>query len=168
MKICRAEKENIDAIVKIMDEAKRYFKQHDIPQWQNANGYPNAKDVECDIDKGGAWIIQDEMQVIGYSFICVYQDPNYAYIEGKWLNDAPYVVIHRTCVENTYKGKNIASHFIEKAKEICKENNVHNIRVDTHEKNISMQHLLEKNGFKKVGIIYVEDGSPRYAYQLVI
>ncbi len=168
MKICRAKEENIDAIVKIMDEAKQYFKVHDIPQWQNENGYPNAEDVEGDIDKCGAWIIQDERQVVGYSFIDVYQDPNYAYIEGKWLNDSSYVVIHRTCVENAYKGKNIASHFIEKAKDICKEKNVHNIRVDTHEKNISMQHLLGKNGFVKVGIIYVEDGSPRYAYQLVI
>ena len=28
-----------------------------------------------------------------------------------------------------------------------------------------MQHLLEKNGFTRCGIIHVRDGSPRYAYQ---
>ena len=28
-----------------------------------------------------------------------------------------------------------------------------------------MQHVLEKNGFVPCGIIYVEDGSPRIAYQ---
>jgi RimJ/RimL family protein N-acetyltransferase len=40
-----------------------------------------------------------------------------------------------------------------------------NIRIDTHRDNAIMQHLLEKNGFVKCGIIYVEDGSPRIAYQ---
>ena len=28
-----------------------------------------------------------------------------------------------------------------------------------------MRHLLEKNGFKECGIIYVEDGTPRIAFQ---
>ena len=28
-----------------------------------------------------------------------------------------------------------------------------------------MQHLLEENGFTKCGIIHVEDGTPRIAYQ---
>jgi hypothetical protein len=28
-----------------------------------------------------------------------------------------------------------------------------------------MQHLLEKNDYTKCGIIYVDDGSPRIAYQ---
>ena len=29
-----------------------------------------------------------------------------------------------------------------------------------------MQQLLELNGFRRCGIIYVRDGSPRIAYQL--
>ena len=28
-----------------------------------------------------------------------------------------------------------------------------------------MQHLLEENGFTRCGIIHVEDGTPRIAYQ---
>jgi ribosomal protein S18 acetylase RimI-like enzyme len=66
------------------------------------------------------------------------------------------------------KGKNVASLFIEKAKEIGREKDIFNIRIDTHEKNVSMQRMVEKNGFKKTGIIYVKDGSPRYAYQLIV
>jgi len=30
-----------------------------------------------------------------------------------------------------------------------------------------MQHVIEKNGFKKCGIIYVKDGSERIAYELI-
>ena len=39
------------------------------------------------------------------------------------------------------------------------------LRADTHADNKIMQHLLEKNGFTKCGIIHVADGSPRFAYQ---
>lgn len=31
-----------------------------------------------------------------------------------------------------------------------------------------MQHLLDKNGFKYCGIVYVEDGTERIAYQKVV
>ena len=43
-----------------------------------------------------------------------------------------------------------------------------NLRIDTHEKNIPMQGCLAKNGFARCGIIYLEDGDPRIAYQKVI
>ena len=35
----------------------------------------------------------------------------------------------------------------------------------THADNKIMQHLLEKNGFTRCGVIHVRDGSPRFAYQ---
>ena len=38
-------------------------------------------------------------------------------------------------------------------------------RADTHADNKIMQHLLEKNGFTRCGVIHVADGSPRFAYQ---
>ncbi|MDY5094645.1 MAG: GNAT family N-acetyltransferase, partial [Faecalimonas umbilicata] len=40
------------------------------------------------------------------------------------------------------------------------------IRVDTHEANLPMQRLLEKNGFVKCGKIQVADGTERIAFQL--
>lgn len=40
-----------------------------------------------------------------------------------------------------------------------------NIRVDTHKDNLVMQHILEKRGFRRCGIIYVKDGTERIAYQ---
>ena len=37
--------------------------------------------------------------------------------------------------------------------------------MDTHRDNAVMQHVMEKNGFKKCGIIYLLSGDPRVAYQ---
>jgi len=39
--------------------------------------------------------------------------------------------------------------------------------MDTHADNKPMQHLAEKHGFTRCGIIYTGDGSPRIAYELL-
>lgn len=48
----------------------------------------------------------------------------------------------------------------------CKAQIPH-LRIDTHEDNKVMQHVLEKYGFVRCGIVYVSDGSPRIAYELL-
>ena len=40
-----------------------------------------------------------------------------------------------------------------------------NLKIDTHRDNRIMQHLLDKNGFTYCGIIYLDDGTERLAYQ---
>ena len=87
-------------------------------------------------------------------------DPTYQVIEdGAWLNDAlPYGTIHR--LASSGKSKGVASAVIEWCLEHCQS-----LRADTHADNQIMQHLLEKNGFTRCGIIHVADGTPRIAYQ---
>lgn len=84
--------------------------------------------------------------------------PTYQYIEnGAWLNDAPYVTIHRIAGDGRTHG------ILRCAADYCKSISA-NVRIDTHENNTTMQRQIEKNGFKRCGTIYVEDGSPRIAY----
>ena len=87
-------------------------------------------------------------------------DPTYAKIEdGQWLNDeVPYGTIHRLASAGDRRG--VASEVIAWCLEHCES-----LRADTHADNKIMQHLLEKNGFVRCGIIHVEDGTPRVAYQ---
>ena len=40
-----------------------------------------------------------------------------------------------------------------------------NIRIDTHENNLTMQRHVLGQGFKYCGIIITHDGTPRLAYQ---
>ena len=74
--------------------------------------------------------------------------------EGEWLNDEPYVTIHRLASDGRVHG------LFQCAAEHCKLLSP-NVRVDTHANNTTMQRLIEKSGFKKCGIIHVRDGSPR-------
>jgi RimJ/RimL family protein N-acetyltransferase len=41
------------------------------------------------------------------------------------------------------------------------------VRIDTHADNKVMQHVLEKRGFRRTGIIYLENGDPRIAFEKV-
>lgn len=152
-------------VMEIINMAKAYLKDKGIPQWQN--GYPNEESILNDIHKEVGYVLVEDNKVIGYSAIMFEVDPNYATIDGKWLNDEPYGVIHRTCVDNSYKGKGLALQFYEYAKEMAKTLNVKNLRIDTHELNLSMQKCVAKFGFEYCGVVtMLSDGSPRFAYQL--
>lgn len=169
--IQKTDEKDLDRIEELFTQAKQFLKQHHINQWQTEipTGYPSRNEVKQDIQKDGAYSLMHGDKVIGYSFIQNIDDPTYHKIDnGKWLNEEPYVVIHRTCIDTSYKGKGLSSIFVIKAKEICADKNLHSIRVDTHPDNIYMQKMLEKNGFIKCGIIHVYDGTERYAYQLLV
>ena len=102
-------------------------------------------------------------QTSSYPFYLIFilgPDPTYAKIEdGQWLNDeVPYGTIHRLASAGDRRG--VASEVIAWCLEHCES-----LRADTHADNKIMQHLLEKNGFARCGIIHVEDGTPRVAYQ---
>ena len=88
------------------------------------------------------------------------EDPTYQIIEnGAWLdNTQPYGTIHRIASNGQTQG--VFNMVLDWCTAHCS-----NIRIDTHEKNIPMQRCLAKNGFVRCGVIYLEDGDPRIAYQ---
>ena len=44
---------------------------------------------------------------------------------------------------------------------------ISHILIDTHADNKVMQHVLDKNGFKHCGTVYMDNGEPRIAYELI-
>lgn len=89
------------------------------------------------------------------------EDPAYSIIEGAWLNEQPYGVIHRLASSGREKG--IARFVFD----WCSQRS-RNLRVDTHAQNLVMQHLFLSLDFVPCGTIFLPDGSPRFAYQRVI
>lgn len=77
---------------------------------------------------------------------------------GQWLDESPYGVVHRITSDGTIRGA--GSFCLDWALSQCR-----NLRIDTHRDNRVMQRLLEKRQFTRCGIIYLEDGSERIAYQ---
>ncbi|MFY0482019.1 GNAT family N-acetyltransferase [Flavobacterium sp. PLA-1-15] len=162
MQIQEATKVNIDTILNIIDQARIIMRENgNTTQW--TNGYPSRETILEDIANKHAFICSADNEVVGYFCLMLGDnpDPNYTIIEGNWLNDKPYGVIHRLASGRTHKG--IAQKAFDFA--FTKTNN---IRVDTLHENIPMQNFLKKNGFVYCGVIYVSDGTPRDAFQKVI
>ena len=160
------EEEDIVEIDKIFDQAKAYLKSKGIDQWQN--GYPNAETILEDIKTDTSYVLIDNNQVIGTMRFLIDVDVDYINIEGKWLSDGEYGVIHRIAVADALKGKGYANVLLDKAIDLCKEYGVHSLRIDTHEMNLSMRSFLKKHGFVECGIVYIRKTDRRIAYELLI
>ena len=151
-------------IMNIFKQAQSYFKENRIDQWQN--NYPNENVISNDIKNNDSYVMVLNDKVIATIFASFEEEITYNKIyDGKWLNDDDYCVIHRIAVDNSFKGQGIFYKLIKNVEKLCKSKGIHTIKVDTHEDNITMQNTLNKNGFKYCGVIYLEDGDKRVAYQ---
>lgn len=159
MHIQKATEVEIDVILNIIDEARSIMRENgNTTQW--TNGYPSSETILEDIANGHAFVCIADDEVVGYFCLMLGDnpDPNYNLIEGGWLNNNPYGVIHRLASGRAVKG------IAQKAFDFA-FTKINNVRVDTHHDNLPMQNFLKKIGFEYCGVIYVSDGSPRDAFQ---
>ena len=163
MRIIRAaRRSDIRVIMKVLDAAKGIMRSSgNMLQWNDS--YPSRKTIRNDIRNGAAFVVEDDGAIVAYLAYVQSPEPTYSYIEGgEWQSDArPYHVIHRI-------GSLPDSHGIFKSiMDWCFEHDP-NIRIDTHRDNHIMQHCILKYGFTYCGIIYLESGDQRLAYQKIV
>lgn len=159
MEIRLAKLGELSKIIEVYNKGRSFMRSYgNFSQWMRA--YPSEEDVKRDIEKGNFYVLAEGDKLLAVFAYIEGIDETYIKIDGKWLNDKPYGVIHRLSVAES--GKGIASLCYDYCFQKCK-----NLRIDTHECNTPMLRSLEKNGFKFCGIIYVQDGTPRRAYQKV-
>lgn len=161
MEIRKSSLNDLEGILKIYESARKYMLENGNPnQW--GNSYPDEKTIIMDIKNSHHFVcVDDKLHVACFSFI-EGDDPTYKkIINGKWLDSNSYATIHRMAVLE--QGKGIGSICIDWCFSRHK-----NIRIDTHEANISMQRLLVKKGFRYCGIIYTLKGDERLAFHKII
>lgn len=167
MEFRQSSQSDLSQIMKIIEQAQEYFKKQGIHQWQN--NYPNETVISGDIDKKISYVLTEGTNVIGTTALSFEEEVSYGNIEGgSWLTNDRYGVIHRIAVDNACKGKGIGGCIIDYAEQICLKLGVSSIRADTHENNQAMQCLLQKKGFSYCGVIYLQDGAKRVAFEKTI
>lgn len=156
--IRKATLNDLPEIMRIYDVARAYMRENGNPtQWQV--GYPYDDLVRDDISDGNMYVIETDSGKAAACFgIFEGDDPTYAKIEGEWGDGTPYAAIHRVASDGSVKG------VFRRAFEFTSERYSH-IRIDTHKNNLTMQKAIMACGFVYRGMIYVEDGSPRMAYE---
>ena len=164
MEFQKAVEKNINGIMYIIKQAQDYFKEHGIYQWHD--NYPNFEIVKNDISNRNGYVLLKDNKVVGTVVVSFDGEKNYESIyNGEWDSSGEYAVIHRMAIDKRHKGMGVASVIIKNIEKICLNRGVCSIKTDTHEKNVSMQRMLSKNGFKYCGIIYLDDKSKRLAFE---
>lgn len=160
----KATMEDIPAVEIVLNDAKASMKDSGIDQWQD--GYPNKEVIANDIEYGQSYVVEVDGDVKATCMITTDVESTYQVIDGAWLNDDPCIVVHRIACKNDALKLGIASHCIDQAFRLFPS--YKNIKIDTHHDNMKMQGFLKKNGFIYCGVIFLEDGNLRVAFQKTI
>jgi len=151
--------DDLPAVMEIYAYARTYMQESGNPnQWHD--NHPPQELIESDIKAELSYVCADENTVLAVFYFNVETEPTYEKIEGNWLNNEPYGVVHRLARGPNGKGAGAA------CLNWCQAQHP-NIRIDTHRDNIAMLKLLEKHGYKYCGIIWLENGDERLAFQCV-
>lgn len=155
----QATMKDLDRILEIYAFARKFMAETGNPNQWGTTHPPKDQLVE-DIRQGNLYVVSNDGQLCGVFAFFLGEDPTYREIfEGAWLSDEAYGTIHRIASDGSHG-------IFPAALDWCKQQIAH-IRIDTHHDNVVMQHVVQKAGFQRCGIIYIADGTPRIAYELL-
>lgn len=154
-----------ETIWEILQQAIERRRKDGSQQWQD--GYPNLEGVKTDISLGKGYVLEAEGAIAAYAALVFNDEPAYDDIEGSWLTNGDFLVIHRVAVSDGFLGKGIAFILFQILENFAKERQVYSIKVDTNFDNLAMLHILEKLQFQYCGEVYFR-GSARKAYEKVL
>lgn len=160
MQIRKAQAQDIGTVMALIAEGRmKMIAQGNTHQW--TEGHPARTVVEDDIRRQDSYLVtDDEGQPVATFVLREGPDPTYATIyDGAWPDVAPYYVIHRVASTSGVHG--IMRFILQFALDFTTH-----IRIDTHRDNKTMRCALEHYGFRYCGIIHLENGDERLAYQL--
>ena len=172
---------DLPALRPVFEAAKGIMRADGNAEQWSAPGFPPDDLLLRDVARGGGFVIEtgwpvaaghDEgktvapvmpgltghLAIVAYFALLPSPEPTYDVIDGAWLTDEPYGVIHRMASYPEVHG--IFSTIIDFA-----ASRYAHLRIDTHRDNRIMQHLIEKHGFTYCGIIWLLDGTERLAYE---
>ena len=148
---------DLERVMEIYHGAQAFMAAHGNPtQWRNA--YPTPEIVREDIALCRGYVCEENGHLYAAFMLLEEEDPNYRRIDGAWLNDLPYQTLHRVASSGERKG--MVDFIVQWALTRCD-----NLRGDTHADNLPMQRAFERNGFRRCGIVWMQDGTERIAYQ---
>ena len=158
MEIRKTTRGDLERVMEIYALAREFMARTGNPnQWKKHK--PQRNHIEKDIEIGQSYVCTERGNIVGVLAFIPGEDPTYKIIyDGKWQNNEPYAVVHRIASSGEVKGTGT---FMMK----WAESQFPHIRIDTHRDNRVMQNMLSKLGYTYCGIIHLEDGDERLAFE---
>lgn len=159
MEIRKTTLEDLPAVMALYDQGRQYMRKNgNHNQW--IKGYPSEELIREDIQLGRSYVAEEQGELT--AVFCFFYgkdiEASYRNIDGAWLDDEPYGVLHRIASSGKYP--NMTG--------FCSDwclSQWPNLRIDTHRDNAPMQRALERLGFTRCGVVIIEDGSERIGFQ---
>lgn len=165
MKLEEAKLIHVDRVWEIIQEAIQRRKKEGSEQWQD--GYPNLQTIKNDIDTKSGYVLIDSERIVAYVAIKTNDEPEYEKIDGNWLTNTDFLVLHRVAVAKGHLGRGVATKIFELAEDIAKEKQIYSIKVDTNFDNEPMLKIFKRLNYQYCGKVYFR-GSERKAFEKVI
>ena len=137
-----------DRIMQIIRQAQARMHAAGSRQWQD--GYPAPGHISADIGRNRGYVlckpgVEGPLSVIAYGAVVFDGEPAYDAIDGQWLTDEPYVLVHRIAVADGERGRGVAAEFLHRVETLAQERGVKAFRIDTNFDNQTMLRLLERD-----------------------
>ena len=157
----------VPLIMQIIRQAQARMHAAGSRQWQD--GYPAPGHISADIGRGRGYVLcrpdtKECHAIIAYGAVVFDGEPAYEALEGKWLTEGPYVLVHRIAVADGERGKGVAAEFLRHVEEMARERGIGAFRIDTNHDNHPMLRLLERTGFTPCGKVVYRSGE-RLAFE---
>ena len=137
MQIRKTTEGDIDAVMTIIEEARRTIAALGIDQWQN--GSPNRSMIAEDVALGqGRCVVSDDGRIVGTFALISDGEPTYDYIfDGAWTMDDlasnggyAYLAIHRVAIAVANRGSGISTAILDYAAQTARELGRDSLRID--------------------------------------
>lgn len=159
----KAEEADIARIWEIIGQAKAQMRRLNSHQWDE--NYPALENIAKDIQSGNGYVFCNKENIaVTYGVISFDGEPAYKEIDGKWINDLPYMVVHRLAVADEMKHQGLAKRFMLQAEEVSRNKGIYAFRIDTNFDNQYMLRLIDSLGFSYSGEVSYR-GDKRKAFE---
>lgn len=157
--------EDLPQIMPIMEAAVARMLREGKQQWDET--YPALPHIMDDVMAGQGYVLEECGKVMAYGAVVYTGEPAYDDLEGEWLSDGQYVVVHRIAVAQECQGSGVATIFFEAVERQAADRGIGSFRIDTNFDNFPMLHLMEKCGFEYCGEVRYGRGSRRAFEKLI-
>lgn len=152
-------------IWEIILQAKAQMFREGKQQWTEA--YPSPERIATDVERGYGHVLCHDDEVVAYGAVIFEGEAAYDDLEGEWLSNGPYVVVHRLAVADEAKRQGVGTRFMREVQQHARRQGVTSFKVDTNFDNFYMQRMLANLGFDYCGKVYYPQGE-RMAYEKLL
>lgn len=168
-----ATSDDVPQILQIIAQAQRRMAAAGSAQWQD--GYPALENIVSDLDCGYGYVFcgnghpggcgersatgpDVSETVVAYGAIVFDGEPAYEALDGQWLTEGSYVVVHRLAVSDAALGQGLGTVFLQQAERLARERGLGAFRIDTNFDNCRMLRILGRMGFTRCGTVVYRSG----------